>query len=139
MEITAKFHLSLPCINIMETKQFYIDDLGLNLGRNSEKWLDVNLYGHQLTFTEAGEFNFNNPNYIFEKHVLPSFHFGVVLDTASWDDIYKRFNAWNIEVTTPKTFLEDKQGEHISFFVTDPNGYLIEFKSFKEDDSIFSE
>jgi hypothetical protein len=43
----------------------------------------------------------------------------------------------NEEVTTEVTFLEDKVGEHISFFVTDPNGFIIEFKSFKNDDEIF--
>ena len=55
----AKFHLALPCKNIEETKIFYRDIIKASLGRNTEKWLDVNLYGHQLTFTQAGDFYFD--------------------------------------------------------------------------------
>ncbi len=44
----------------------------------------------------------------------------------------------DMEVTTEVTFLEDKAGEHISFFVTDPDGYKVEFKSFKNEDEIFA-
>ena len=35
-------------------------------------------------------------------------------------------------------YLLNKKGEHISFFVTDPNGFIVEFKRFKEDNSIFT-
>lgn len=135
----TNFHLSLPCNDIEQTKQFYIEDLGFDLGRKGSNWFDVDLYGHQLTFTQAGKFDFNNPNYVFDNQLLPSFHFGIILDSDEWEELYKRFSAWNIKVTTQVTFLEDKPGEHNSFFVNDPNGFLIEFKSFTKEDSIFLE
>lgn len=135
----TKFHLSLPCNSIKETRKFYIDDLELACGRSSEKWLDVNLYSHQVTFTEAGKFNFNNPNYVFEGKILPSFHFGVIVDVDTWGTIYAKLTSKNLDIVTQATFLKDKLGEHLSFFVKDPNDYMLEFKSFKEVDAVFLE
>lgn len=139
MSTNAKFHLSLPCHDIEKTKQFYIDELGFDLGRNSHTWFDVDIYGNQITFTEAGAFNFNNPDYIFDKQILPSFHFGVILLTDEWEDLHNRLNAWNIDTTTKTVFLEDQPGEHSSFFIKDPNGFLIEFKTFIDSSSVFAE
>lgn len=50
------FHLSLPCKNLVETKMFYVDTIGASLGRFENNWFDINLFGHQVTFTKAGKF-----------------------------------------------------------------------------------
>jgi len=132
------FHLSLPCEDIEKTKTFYLDILGAKLGRNSSNWLDINLYDNQITFTKAGIFNFDFKNYRFGEQILPSFHFGVIIDVDLWGKLYSKLFQMNLEVTTEATFLEDKIGEHLSFFIKDPNGYMIEFKSFKNDEEVFS-
>ena len=131
------FHLSLPCKNIENTKAFYLNILGAERGRNTDTWLDVNLFGHQLTFTEAGDFDFNFKSYRFNDQILPSFHFGIIVDVDTWGKTYSRLLSENLDVTTEATFLENKVGEHLSFFVTDPNGYKVEFKSFKNNNEIF--
>ncbi len=131
------FHLSLPCTNLVDTKMFYIDTIGASLGRYSNNWLDINLFGHQVTFTQAGKFDFTNPNYTFEGKVLSSFHFGIVLDIDFWGKMYSKLSNQNLQLTTQSTFLKNKSGEHLSFFVKDPNGYLLEFKSFKNNEEIF--
>lgn len=132
------FHLSLPCNNLEETKKFYVEIVGVNLGRHANNWLDVDLFGHQVTFTQAGKFDFTNPSYALEGKVLSSFHFGIILDINTWEKIYARLNNQNLEATiTQTTFLKNKTGEHCSFFIKDPNGYILEFKSFKNDTDIF--
>ena len=131
------FHLSLPCINLVETKLFYIDQIGAELGRFSNNWIDINLFGHQVTFTQVGKFNFTNPNYTFEGNLLSSFHFGIILDKDSWDKMYSKLSEKNFELTMQATFLRNKPGEHVSFFVKDPNSYMLEFKNFKEGSDIF--
>ena len=78
------FHLSLPCRNLVETKMFYLDTVGASLGRYSNNWADINLFGHQITFTQAGKFNFNSPNYVFEEKIIPSFHYGIILNVDAW-------------------------------------------------------
>lgn len=134
----APFHLSLPCLNVEETKSFYIDNIGAVSGRQNQNWIDINLFGHQITFTQAGKFDFNNPNYVFEGKILPSFHFGVIIDEATWKAVYAKLNANpDLEVVTEATFLQDKAGEHASFFIMDPNGFMLEFKTFKNVEDVF--
>lgn len=133
----TSFHMSLPCLSVKETKNFYTNTIGGSLGRVTENWVDINLFGHQLTFIKAEKFNFNNPNYVFEGKILPSFHFGVIVDVETWGKIYARLNEQNLEVVTQTTFLKDKIGEHLSFFIKDPNDYMLEFKSFKNADQMF--
>ena len=100
------FHLSLPCINLVETKMFYLDTIGASLGRSSNNWADINLFGHQITFTQAGKFNFNSPNYVFEEKILPSFHYGVLLNVDAWGTMYSKLNGLNLELVTHATFLK---------------------------------
>jgi hypothetical protein len=134
----AQFHLALPCENIERTKAFYIDTLGANQGREASKWIDIDLFGNQLTFTEAGSFNFKFKNYKLDERILPSFHFGIIVSKEIWSALYKKLEQSEEEVTTEATFMDNKKGEHISFFIKDPNGYMIEFKSFKNSEEVFS-
>ena len=129
--------MSLPCLNVEETKDFYINNIGAFLGRTNENWVDINLFGHQLTFIQAEKFNFNSPNYVFEGKILPSFHFGVIIDVDNWGKIYTKLTKQKLEVVTQTTFLKDKTGEHLSFFINDPNDYMLEFKSFKDPKDMF--
>jgi extradiol dioxygenase family protein len=129
--------MSLPCLSVTETKKFYINSIGASLGRTAKTWVDINLFGHQLTFIKAEKFNFNSPNYIFEGHILPSFHFGIILNEERWKSIYEKLNSTNLEVVNQTTFLKVKPGEHSSFFIKDPNDYLLELKNFKNSKDIF--
>ncbi|WP_019386184.1 VOC family protein [Algibacter luteus] len=131
------FHMSLPCQSVRETSSFYTN-IGASLGRKTQNWVDVNLYGHQMTFIKSGKFNFSNPNYVFEGKILPSFHFGVILDSETWNSVYKKLKEQNLDLVTESVFLKDKTGEHQSFFVKDPNDYMLEFKSFKTPKDIFN-
>lgn len=133
----TSFHLSLPCMSVKDTKKFYVDIIGSSSGRASQNWIDINLFNHQLTFIKAGKFNFNNPNYVFEGKILPSFHFGIIVDQETWKDIYKKLKEQHLEVVTKTTFLKDKKGEHLSFFIKDPNDYMLEFKSFIKPKDMF--
>lgn len=135
--MASTFHLSLPCLDINETKRFYSEDLGLDCGRETSNWLDIDLFNNQITYVLVEKFNFEYPNYTFEKDTLPSFHFGVILDADAWEEMYNRINLWTSEIIVTNTFLKDKKGEHASFFVKDPNNYTIEFKTFIEEDEMF--
>ena len=132
------FHLSLPSENLVETKMFYVDIVGASLGRYANNWLDINLFGHQVTFTKAGKFDFTNPSYKFEGNVLSSFHFGIILEKETWEKVYSKLKNHDLEVTPQTNFLKNKFGEHQSFFVKDPNGYMLEFKRFKNKNEIFT-
>ena len=136
--MASSFHLSLPCLSIKATRDFYVNLVGATLGRQAQNWLDVNLHGNQITFTKAGKYEFNSPNYTFEKTVLPAFHFGVILELEDWQKTFERLKAHKIKITGELKFLKDKKGQHSSFFVTDPNGYSLEFKCFNNSSEVFS-
>ena len=135
--MATKFHLALPCLNINSTRAFYHELLGAQIGRSSVKWIDVSFYNHQVTFTESGPFNFESGSYAFHGQVLPSFHFGVILDNQEWNRVLQLLKSQSIKIVSKVTFLRDKTGEHQSFFVKDPNGYTVEFKCFSNPEEVF--
>lgn len=134
----SAFHLALPCYSVTKTRKFYIEILGAELGRHSTQWADINLYGNQITFTKSGEFSFNYKSYKFGDNVLPSFHFGVILNEKKWNEIHQKISEIREKDSEPITFLQSKKGEHTSFFIEDPNGYVVEFKCFKEPKEVFA-
>ncbi len=131
------FHISLPCRHVEATRRFYTEIIGGSVGRKAENWVDINLYGHQLTFNKSGKFKFEYPNYIFEKTVLPSFHFGVILANGPWNNLYSQMKKEEFVFIDATHFLAGKKGAHKSFFLRDPNGYIIEFKCFEIEDDVF--
>lgn len=75
---------------------------------------------------------------MFEGKILPSFHFGIIVDAKTCQDIYSKLKEQRLDLVTESTFLEGKVGEHSSFFVKDPNDYMLEFKSFKNSTDVFN-
>ena len=136
--MVSAFHLSLPCLSIKATKDFYVNLVGASLGRHTQNWVDVNLFNNQITFTKAGKFDFINPNYLFEGTIIPSFHFGIILDSTSWKRIFEKLKSKQVKLEVEATFLKEKVGEHKSFFVKDPNGYTVEFKCFTNNEDMFN-
>ncbi|WP_027126006.1 VOC family protein [Gelidibacter mesophilus] len=136
--MATQFHLALPCVSINKTRIFYKDILGSEIGRSSVKWIDINLFGHQITFTESGPFKFDCNSYSFNGDILPSFHFGVILIKEDWHKVHERLQSKDIAFVSQVKFLENKTGEHQSFFVKDPNGYTVEFKCFTKSDDVFN-
>ena len=43
------FHLAFPVTDLEKTKEFYTNVFECSSGRESERWVDFDLYGHQLT------------------------------------------------------------------------------------------
>lgn len=130
------FHMSLPCLSVRDTKKFYTS-IGASIGRSTQSWVDINLFGHQITFIKAEKFNFSSPNYVFEGKILPSFHFGVVIDLDAWNEVYTKLKVQHLDLVEKTIFLKDNLGEHTSFFVNDPNDYMLEFKNFKNPTDVF--
>ena len=135
--MSTSFHISLPCKDIEKTRSFYTAALGARIGRSSSNWLDIDLFGHQMTFTKGKKFNFNYPHYNFEGQILPSFHFGVILGEKDWNGLYHKLTDAQSQNIDKGIFLLDKSGEHQSFFVKDPDDYTIEFKCFKNPEEVF--
>ena len=100
---SQNFHISLPCNNIQETKKFYQNQLGFEIGRSSFSWFDVNIMGNQITFTIDEKAKIKTTNYEFEDAWIPSFHFGVIVDEETWGELFNKHNRepYFIKSSTP--------------------------------------
>ncbi len=119
------FHLSIPVSDLTSAKEFYVDVLGATVGRENEEWLDILLWGHQITLHRGPE------------DVLPlakqgSRHFGVILPWAEWEREAARIESSGVGVIEPPAIkfagTEDEQGK---LYLHDPSGNVIELKAYR--------
>jgi extradiol dioxygenase family protein len=135
--VVPKFHISLPCVDVDKTKLFYLNELGQTSGREAENWIDINFFGHQITFTQSTKAHVETTHYILDHKRLPVFHLGAILDRKKWNQLLEKLKLKLYLEIEPTVFLMDKTGEHDSFFIKDPNGYYIEFKTFNNLNEVF--
>ncbi len=128
------FHLALPVHDLAEARSFYGDRLGCIEGRSAERWIDYDFFGHQLSVhlvDESKDVATNSVN----GDAVPARHFGVVLPWSEWERLQACFETFLIE---PKVRFQGEVGEQGTFFVEDPSGNALEFKSFKDISRLFS-
>lgn len=132
------FHLALPTTKLKETQRFYCEVLGCSLGRTSDDWIDLNLYGHQLVFHVTGSGPLAESYNPVDAHSVPIPHFGVVLTPDQHRDLCSRIDAKVEMIIEPSIRFEGTPGEQRTVFFRDPNGYALEFKSFANDEDLFA-
>ena len=138
MNTYKRFHLAFPVKNLNATKDFYKKILNCKIGRESESWVDFNLYGHQIVAHLAPEeCSYISSNKVDEDQI-PCRHFGVVLEWYEWEELSKKLDLLEINyLIKPKVRFKNKPGEQGIFFLKDPSGNVLEFKTFKNDADIF--
>lgn len=136
MKLTP-FHLAIAVRDLAEAREFYGVKLGLAEGRSSERWVDFNLFGHQLVVHLDAGLGANgsiahssNP---VDGHSVPVPHFGVVLEVEDWEKFAERVRGVVGEfVVEPYTRFEGQAGEQRTMFFLDPSGNALEFKAFRD-------
>ena len=135
------FHLAISVKDLEQARHFYGDVLGCREGRSTPQWVDFEFFGHQLSLhlrdpgqggggREAG-------NVDGKRVDIP--HFGVVLAWADYEALVVRLrNADAVFLSPPTLRFPDRQGEQSSFFLRDPGGNTLEFKTFRDPDQLFS-
>ena len=132
-----RFHIAFPVHDLDKAREFYVNVLGCNTGRESDKWIDFNLYGHQIVAHLSNELNLSKTN-IVDGEKIPIRHFGVILTYNKWDELVKRLEKENIKfLIKPQIRFKGVKGEQKTFFIKDPDGNALEFKTFKNDSNIF--
>ena len=76
------FHLAAPIRDIDETRAFYAGLLGCTQGREAERWIDFDFFGHQLSFHLAEGDHHNGPTNSVDGKNVPVRHFGAVLELS---------------------------------------------------------
>lgn len=130
------FHLAISVHDVHLARAFYVDVLGCGVGRSSDKWVDLDLYGHQLVCHETGERQSAAAGNPVDGHDVPVPHFGVVLTMPLWRELADRLRDHDIEfIIEPYIRFEGKPGEQATMFFSDPSGNAIEFKAFADIDA----
>lgn len=134
------FHLAIPVHDLGAARAFYGGVLGCREGRSAEDWVDFDLFGHQLVchLSAATPALPRIDNTVDGKQV-PVPHFGVVLDWPSWEQLAEQLQRAGIQfVLEPGIRFQGAVGEQATFFLLDPSGNALEFKSMRDATGLFA-
>ena len=139
MEKLSPFHLAIAVNSIEESKFFYHEILGAEIGRSSENWIDFNFFGHQLVCHLSPKI-INEVSNPVDKEEIPIPHYGVVLEWDDFDIITRQLVENKINfIIEPTIRFKGEIGEQAIAFLRDPSGNAIEFKSFRNMDNLFKD
>ena len=138
MSEQVPFHLAFPVAEIEATRAFYADTLGCRVGRESSRWIDFDFFGHQITAHVSAEETTTAHNPV-DGDKVPVRHFGAVLPWAKWEELASRLSDAGVAfLIAPRIRFAGEAGEQGTFFVKDPSGNALEFKSFKDRTRLFA-
>jgi len=130
------FHLAIPVNNIELARKFYGSKLGFIEGRSDEHWIDYDFFGHQLVCHIGESSSFSND---VDGKDVPIPHFGIVLEWKEFDIFSEKIRSSGTKfIIEPYLRFKGLPGEQKTMFFKDPFGNALEFKSFRNDNQIFS-
>jgi uncharacterized protein len=133
------FHVAFPVKDLAETQAFYQQVLGCKVGRTAEKWIDFDLFGHQITAHLRPSALTSAPTNSVDGREVPVQHWGVILEMADWEALAARLTKHGVDfVVAPYIRFQGEVGEQATLFFLDPSGNALEFKAFKHDAAIFA-
>ena len=132
------FHLAFPVGNLEKTKHFYSNVLGCTEARSAERWVDFNFFGHQIS-AHLAELEEGPPTNQVDGDQVPVRHFGAILEWTQWENLAERIrdHQWTFRIA-PRIRFKGQPGEQGTFFIDDPSGNSLEFKTFRQFSSIFA-
>lgn len=133
------FHLAIAVHDLDLARRFYLDVLGGIEGRSAPTWVDFDLFGHQLSVhldpNAAGDVA-SSP---VDGDAVPIPHFGCVLPFPLWEALAKRVRLAGVPFAIgPRVRFAGEVGEQGTFFVRDPSGNAVEFKTFRDPERLFA-
>ena len=138
MSAIPPFHLAFPVTDLAATKLFFTETLGCTLGRTSDRWIDIDFFGHQITahLVDGLDEAATNP---VDGEQVPSSHFGAILEMAEWKALAEKLVALDTQfLIKPQIRFEGEIGEQATMFFKDPSGNALEFKAFADKSQIFA-
>lgn len=139
MYLRNVFHLAFPVHDLDAARTFYVDVLGCTEGRSTDRWVDFDLFGHQIVAHLAEDsvgVVATNP---VDADVVPIPHFGIILPMEEWRTLADKLTEKGVKfIIEPKIRFAGAVGEQATMFFLDPSGNALEFKGFSDFSSIFA-
>jgi extradiol dioxygenase family protein len=133
------FHLAFPVEDLASTRAFYGGVLGLREGRSAEAWIDFDFHGHQISAHVAPGAARTPQVQRVDGDPVPVRHFGAVLEWSAWESLAARIVRAGLPfLIEPHVRFRGEVGEQGTFFVQDPSGNSLEFKSFRDSSRLFA-
>ena len=132
------FHLAIPVTDKLMAQEFYTNILGCSVGRQDDKWIDFNFFGHQLVAHLISEPILDDKTNSVDGEHVPSRHFGIIMQITDWEELIVHLKNKGISFyIKPQVRFKGNIGEQSTFFIKDPFGNALEFKAFKNQRRIF--
>ena len=130
--MSNSFHLALPAGDIKKTEKFYTEILGCKTGnREAGKWVDIDFWGNELTLHQT-KMKLPRERHDVDMGNVPVPHFGIHLKKEVFEEIKSNLKAKNIGyIDKPYTRFKGTKFEQNTFFIEDPNGNVLELKTFE--------
>ncbi len=130
----AIFHLAIPVKDIESTLRFYVEGLKCGVGRQSRAAITLNFHGHQIV---AHVTKTIGPP---QTGIYPR-HFGLVCRSEKeWNALRDSAGSHKLKFfQEPRRRFPGTPLEHLTFFLEDPSGNLLEFKYYLNPNAVFGE
>jgi len=133
------FHLAFPVKDLGTTRAFYEGTLGCRVGRAAASWIDFDFFGHQISAHVKPEETAEARTNDVDGDQVPVRHFGAILDRQAWHSLADRLKAAGTRfIIEPHIRFAGEVGEQATFFLLDPSGNALEFKSFRDMSRVFA-
>lgn len=135
-----RFHLAFPVHDLEAARAFYAGLLGCPQGREDQgHWIDFDLFGHQIVAHYAPEECGGAIANDVDGKKVPVRHFGLLMEWDAWEALADRLKSGGADfLIEPYVRFKEQAGEQGTFFVIDPSGNALEFKTFRDEGQIFA-
>lgn len=121
------FHLAFPVKDLQESREFYGQALGCTEGRSSARWVDFNLYGHQVVAHVVNGYEAATSLNTVDSDPVPVPHFGLALTIEQFHALSARMKEAKVSFELePHVRFVGQPGEQWTMFVKDPSGNCLE-------------
>lgn len=132
------FHLAFPVTDLGATRAFYVELLGCRVGREDERWIDLDFFGHQITAHQVDAREDAGASNLVDGKGVPIPHFGAVLAWDDWHALAERLKQAGVSFRiAPHIRFPGQTGEQATMFFDDPSGNHLELKSFQDPGQLF--
>ncbi|MHA2364608.1 MAG: VOC family protein [Candidatus Hodarchaeales archaeon] len=126
------FHLAIPCKDLKEIEEFYIQKLECHLSRKYDDRITFNFFGDQIVCHLA-------PQKIDTNPMMYPRHFGITFrEKKDYNNLIEKVKDKGLQFfQEPMIRFKGKPEEHLTFFLIDPSNNIIEFKYYHNSDMMY--